>query len=66
MHLAFFLAGMSPSEWKKGNIVSIHKKVTCKEIELSPFLYSRFMVKFLKDLFLTKPYIFSPLRTSSL
>lgn len=62
------LAGVFlPSEWKKENIFSIHKKSHKENIEnycpVSPF---RFVGKYLKDLLLSKFLTFSPLRNSSL
>ena len=47
-----FLTGVLPSEWKKGNIAPVHKKVTSKILKIIlQFLYFRFAVKSFKDLF---------------
>ena len=45
--------GVFLSEWKKGNIVRIHKKSKTLKI-IAQFLYFRFLIKYLKDLFLTE------------
>ena len=47
-----FLAGVFPSEWKKENIVPIHKKSDKQNIKNHrPASYFRFVVKYLKDIF---------------
>ena len=49
------LTGVFPSEWKKGNIVPVHKNVPSKISKIIvQFLSFRFLVKSLKDLFLMK------------
>ena len=49
------LTGMFPSEWKKGNIVPIHKKSDKQNIEnYRPVSLLPICGKYLKDLFLTK------------
>ena len=61
------LTGMFPSEWKKGNIVPIHKKSDKQNIEnYRPVSLLPICGKYLKDLFLTKGLTVSPLTNSSL
>ena len=62
------LTGVFPSKWKKGNIAPIHKKGDKHKILkiINQFLYFRFVVKYLKDFFLTKCLSFSPIINSSL
>ena len=44
------LTGVFPSEWKKGNIAPVHKKVASKISKIIvQFLSIRFVVKSLKD-----------------
>ena len=44
------LTGVFPSEWKKGKIIPVHKKVTSKISKImDQFLSFRFVVKYLKD-----------------
>ena len=51
-----FLTGVFPSEWKKKEILlPFTKRATNKILKIiDQFLYFRFVVKYLKDLFLTK------------
>ena len=58
---------MFPSEWKKENIVPIYKKSDKQKLKIIVrFLYFRFVVKSLKDLFLKECFIISPLINSTL
>ena len=46
--------GVFPFKFKKGNVVPINKKWQKKHKIFAQFYYFRFVVKYLKDLFLTK------------